>query len=189
MAGNPISYGYGGLVMQDDGSGSFLQKVQSSYQKLHAVAIDLNVASDQIGKLVGELDSALKKLNLGITVWVTVGSNEWEDGSFRSHDIGYAKIDGEWGISLRIVNGNSNNPDQERTEEWLFNDATRSLRLDAIGYIPALLEKLSEEAVKTTEEIKKKLSITQQITEVVTKMAAQPFTRSLPITKREVQGK
>src|SRR5437016_12198523 len=111
--------------MKDDGGGSFLQRVQSSYQKLHSVAIDLNVASDQIGKLVGELDSAIKKLNLGITVWATVGSNEWADGSYRSHDIGYAKINGEWGIGLRIVNGNSNNPDpeQERTEEWHVNDA------------------------------------------------------------------
>ena len=177
--------------MKDDGSsGSYLHKVQSSYQKLHSVAIDLNVASDEIGKSVVELDSALKKLNLGISDWVTVLSNEWPNGTFRSDDIGYTKIDGTWGIALRTVKGHTEWPEEEcSTETWLFNDAPRSLRLEAIGYIPDLLEKLSEKAVETTEEIKKKLFITQEIAAVVKKAAEQPFVRSLLITKPKEQGK
>jgi hypothetical protein len=175
--------------MKDDGGGSYLQKVQNSYQKLHSVAIDLNVASDEIGKSVGELDSALQKLNLGISVWVSVLSNELPNGNFRSDDIGYAKIDGTWGIALRTVQGHGELPEEEcSTETWLFNDAPRSLRLAAIGHIPDLLKKLSEEAVETTDEIKKKLSITQEIAAVVTKAAEQPFTRSIP-TRREREGK
>jgi len=169
-----------------DGGNSFLQKVQSSYQKLHSVAVDLNATSDQIGKPIVELDSALKKLNLGISAWVTVLSETKPNGTVRHADIGYAKIDGTWGIALRHVKGDYSHPDPE---EWLFNDAPRSLRLAAIGHIPDLLEKLSKEAVETTAELKKQLSTVQEVAAVVKKLAEQPFIHPRPVTTPEERSK
>src|SRR5271166_4568592 len=104
---------------------SLTERVQSSYRELSAVAAALNTVSDELGKSITQLDSALKKLNLGVTVWVQLrgfdGDPNW-DTSFWSEDLGYAKIGGKWGISLRTVSGDIQDPDRAAVDEWLFNE-------------------------------------------------------------------
>jgi hypothetical protein len=154
--------------------GSLVQRVESSYRQLSAVASDLNSVSDELGKSISELDSALKKLNLGITVWVAIrGGTSPDEMEFWGEDLGYGKVDGKWGIALRTVSGNQNYPDDD-VEQWLFNDAPRSLRLSAIGKVPELLEKLSEEASETAKKIRGKLAETQEVAAVVKKVAGEP---------------
>jgi hypothetical protein len=140
------------------------------------VASDLNSVSDELGKSVGELDSALKKLNLGITVWVTIQGDDGlpDDPSYWSEDLGYCKVDGKWGLALRTVRGDYSFPDGDQEEKWLFNDAPRSLRLSAISKIPELLEMLSFEASKAATEIRAKLTEAQKVAEVVKKAAQEP---------------
>jgi hypothetical protein len=114
---------------------------------------------------------------LGISVWVQLyggTTGAYDDHSFWSTDIGYAKVDGKWGISLRKVEGDYSDPEGEHVEEWLFNDAPRSLRLEAVERIPDLLEKLSKEAVKATTEINAKLADVQAIVGVVNVPAQKP---------------
>ena len=153
--------------------GSLSERVASSFRQLSAVASDLNSVSDELGKPIAELDVALKKLNLGVEVWVQLrgGDDMPDDPSYWSEDIGYAKVSGKWGISLRTVFGNYNWPDQETVENWLFNDAPRSMRLLGIGKIPELLEKLSSEAAETTNKIKGKLAEAHQVAAVVKEAA------------------
>lgn len=157
-----------------------LERVASYYSQLSTVAADLNAVSDELGKSIAEIDTALKKLNLGITTWVSIkkggGDGYHDDFSFWSRDIGYAKVDSRWGISLRKVDGDYHDPDDEKIEEWLFNDAPRSLRLEAIDKIPELLERLSAEAVKTTKDIRARLSDAQAVAGAV-KSAANGSTR------------
>lgn len=156
---------------------SLKQRVESSYRQLSAVAADLNNVSDELGKSIGELDSALKRLNLGVEVWVELHAGEGvhqEDMEFWSEDLGYAKVGGRWGVALRRVDGNYNYPDQEAVEQWLFNDGPRSLRLAAIGKIPDLLEKLGKQAVETTNKIKSRLADAQQVAAVVKEAAKEP---------------
>jgi hypothetical protein len=100
-----------------------------------------------------------------------------------SEDIGYAKIDGKWGIALRSVSGNVVE-DEERIENWLFNDAPRSLRLSAIEKIPELLQKLGEASVETTNKIKSKLVEAQAVAAAV-RVAANP---PKPIGKRIISN-
>lgn len=154
-----------------DKEAPLLERVASYYSQLSTVAADLNAVSDELGKSIAEIDIALKKLNLGITTWVTIQSGDGDrfrdDYSFWSRDIGYAKVNSKWGISLRKVDGEYTNPDDERVEEWPFNDAPRSLRLEAIDKIPELLEKLSKEAVETTKNIRAKLGEAQAVAEAV----------------------
>jgi hypothetical protein len=160
-----------------------LERVASYYSQLSTVAADLNAVSDELGKSISEIDIALKKLNLGITTWVTIHSSDedhpHDDFSFWAREIGYAKIDSKWGISLRKVDGDCRDPDEATIEQWLFNDAPRSLRLEAIDKIPELLEKLSKEAVKTTKNIRARLSEAQAVAEAV-KGAANASTK-IPI--------
>lgn len=159
--------------------GSLSERVASSFRQLSAVASDLNTVSDELGKPIAELDLALKKLNLGVEVWVQLRGGDDpapDDLSFWSEDLGYAKIGGKWGIALRTVFGDYNYPDQESVERWLFNDAPRSMRLLGIGKIPELLEKLSTEATEATYKIKGKLEEAHQVAAVV-KAAAEDSVR------------
>jgi hypothetical protein len=154
---------------------SLVVRVQSSYRKLADVATELNSVSDTLGQMIADLDAALKRLSLGLTVWVPFRS--WLDEESYQHyseDIGYAKVGGKWGIALRTVEGNMSNPDRDSIEIWLFNDSPRQMRLDSIAYIPTLLEKLSEHAVKTTKEIVEKLEATKDLVNAVKEAAAEP---------------
>lgn len=153
---------------------SLSAKVQSSYRQLSTVASDLNAASDELGKPVADLDAALKKLNLGVSVWMHLRGNDDRDGSYWSDDLGYSKVGGKWGIALRSVKGDVNWPDEERVEAWLFNDAPRELRVQAIGKIPELLDKLNEKAVETAKKIRERLADAQQLAAAVKEAADKP---------------
>jgi hypothetical protein len=156
-------------------SESIANGVESSYLALSGVASELNAISDELGKPVAEIDAALKKLNLGITAWVKF--NGWEDtvsATYYAEEIGYSKVDGKWGIAVRTISGDMNNPDEERREEWIFNEAPRKMRLAAIGGIPGLLNRLSEEAVETTNKIKDRLVEVREVADAVKKAAWAP---------------
>jgi len=147
---------------------SLADRVQASYLQLSAVASDLNTISDELGKSIAEIDVALKKLNVGISVWVDITS--WDNSDeldYYQEQIGYSKVDGKWGIALRTVSGNHNWPDRDEIEEWLFSDAPRKLRLAAIEKLPELLKELSEQAVETTNRIKGKLAEVKEVAEAV----------------------
>jgi hypothetical protein len=147
------------------------QRVSISFAQLTAVASDLNSVSDELGKSIAQIDTALRKLNIGINVWVQLASwdyGESSDFQFWTEYVGYSKINGKWGISLKRVDGNHMRPDDDATESWLFNDAPRALRLQAIEKIPTLLEQLSAQAVIATEKIKAKLADVQAVAAVVT---------------------
>jgi hypothetical protein len=156
---------------------SLAEKVQASYLTLSLVASDLNSVSDELGKCVADIDAALKKLNLGISVWVTVVNHDFEDMTYSMERIGYDKIDGKWGLALRTVEGDSNDPERSVSEQWLFNDAPRKIRLNSIEKLPQLLKTLSEEAVKTTNEIKGRLAEAKEVAAAVKEVADGPERR------------
>ena len=142
------------------------ERVSSCFALLSIAAADLNAVSDELGKSVAQIDFALKNLNLGIPVWITIqtwDNAEYNELDYWSEDIGYAKINGKWGICLRRVEGNHNRPDHDESEEWLFGDAPRALRLLAIDKVPALLEELSDKAMLATQRIREKLADVQAV--------------------------
>jgi hypothetical protein len=132
-------------------------RVQSSFHKLKRAAAELNAASDRFAKLIGEIDAALKPLNIGISCWVNMGvwSVEGETGGYDH--VGYTKIDGKWGVALGSV-AQDVNGEVIRDEQWTFSDGPRHLRVRAIDYIPQLLEALAEQAVQGTMNISEKTS-------------------------------
>jgi hypothetical protein len=119
------------------------EKISASFQQLAAAATELNAVSDELGKAIGTLDGVLQHLNLGVSTWVKVSA--WTDdnnGFYTNRDLGYAKEGSKWGICLRIRQGVFGCEDEEQYESWLFNDAPRALRVDAIDKLPDLLEQL-----------------------------------------------
>ncbi len=139
------------------------RRVSASYQQLSQAASQLNAVSDELGKFVGALDTALRRLNLGIATWLRLDGREDGLGNYIKRDLGYAKVGGKWGISLRVVSGNHNTPDVSTVEEWLFNEAPRSLRIEAVEKLPDLFDSLVKEADAATRKIKSRTDRVQQL--------------------------
>src|SRR5258706_5714323 len=116
-------------------SDSKIAKIQTHFQALSSAATSLNAASDELTKVVSVLDDALRKLNVGLTVWVTVST--WSDNSRHGEDqIGYCKLNGKWGIAL-CTSWNDDAGGEDTVDGiWLFNDAPRELRLGGVDKSP-----------------------------------------------------
>ena len=151
--------------------------VSESFQKLQSSASILNAVSDELGKAIAQIDDGLRKLNLGITTWVQLRGGDgrhYGRDDFWHEDVGYSKINGKWGISLRKLSGDYTDPDSEYQESWLFADAPRELRIQAIDQLPALFQKLSAEANKVTMEVKAKLPNVAAFASVVNPPVTKP---------------
>ena len=144
-------------------SESLNQRISNSYKQLTAAASELNIVSDELGKFVTALDSALRRLNLGIATWLRLESREDGFGNYIKRDLGYAKVGSKWGIALRTMTGNHNAPDNAVVEEWLFNDAPRALRIEAVEKLPDLFDGLVKEADAATKQIRTKTQHVQQL--------------------------
>jgi hypothetical protein len=129
-----------------------VERVQKAVQQLPSVAASLNAASDELGGSISKLDALLKKFNRGVPTWVSFEDLKGDEG-FRHEDIGDTKVNGRWGIAIRTVEGDYSHPDRDDLEQWLFNDAPRLLRVNAVEKIPELLEALLESATEMTRAI------------------------------------
>lgn len=142
-----------------------IAKVQTRFRELSNLATSLNAASDEFTKIVGTLDEALKKLNVGLTVWLSFRfrGDDNEPQIFDQDQIGYAKVSATWGIVLRRIWGDEERDIYHEDGPWLFKDAPRELRLAAADKIPELIEALAKAASTTTKEVLEK---TQQVREL-----------------------
>jgi hypothetical protein len=150
------------------------QRITKSFSQLSAAAACLNAASDELGKWISYLESSFKQLNLGLPAWVEIST--WRDDtgmSFITRQLGYDKIDGKWGIALKSISGNEDDPDNAHIELWLFNDGPRWLRLEAADKFPNLIDKLVEEANALAQQIKEKVAVTQEIANAIAPQAAK----------------
>ena len=158
--------------MTTDPSALF-ERVNSAFFKLSTAAKDLNNVSDELGRAITAIDAVLQRLNLGVAAWVAVHGDRDEQGmNYWSRDIGYAKVNNRWGISLRSREGNYNWPDEEDCETWLFNDAPRWQRVESVEKIPDLLEQLIKDAEATTKRIKEKIDHAKQLADAFEQAAS-----------------
>jgi hypothetical protein len=155
-------------------SDSLNYRISASYKQLTVAATELNSVSDELGKFVTALDSALRRLNLGIATWLRLESREDGSGNYTKRDLGYAKVGNKWGIALRMMSGNHNALEDSNVEEWLFNDAPRALRIESVEKLPDLFESLVKEADAATKQIKTKTHHAQQLATALTEQAPEP---------------
>jgi methyl-accepting chemotaxis protein len=145
-------------------------RIASLYKQLSDSASQLNAASDELGKSLSALDAALKRLNLGISAWVKVTGYEHDTGEYWNRCLGYTKVGGKWGIAISESSGD-HNTEHETSEEWLFNDAPRAFRIEAVEKLPELIERLIKEADETTKSIQHKAVQAQELAAAVTETA------------------
>jgi len=136
---------------------SLPDRISASFQELADSSARLNSASDELAKAIRPIDAALKKLNLGVTAWHSYMGfdNPNENDYYWSRRIGYARVGRTWGLALSTVSGLYSSDDEDR-EEWLFNDAPRWMRVEAVDHIPDLLELLVKEANRVTANLQEK---------------------------------
>ncbi len=149
--------------------------IADSFRKLKSAATDLNTASDGLTTVVAEFEAILKQLNLGVPAWVTL-SRESDDYGTYEVELGYTRIGSKWGVALRTTDADRSRPEEPTVNQWLFNDAPRQLRLEAIEGLPKLIAALITVAQATAERIQSK---SRQATELLAAMTARP-TSSAP---------
>ena len=93
-----------------------------------------------------------------------------EYGYFWDRSLGYTKVSREWGLAIRTRAGYYDD-ESLSVEEWRFNDAPRSHRLEALEKLPELIEQLAQAAKKTAGELKHKVAITKQVATTISQMA------------------
>lgn len=145
-------------------------RISSSIEHLAESATRLNSASDELARAIAPIDATLKKLNLGVTAWYKYADGQENDGSFWSHNVGYAKVSGKWGLAISSVSGHQSYVDDE--DEWLFNEAPRWMRVKAIDHIPDLLDALVKQADKVAGDLEKKRTHATELAETISGAAA-----------------
>lgn len=169
-----------------------ISQIQTNFQTLSTVASSLNAASDELNKVVSKLDEALKKLNVGLTVWIVFEdrSDEQHPDQYDCDQIGYCKVNGKWGISLRRIWGNEFY-DATGNEEgpWLFTDAPREMRLRSVDKIPVLIEALSKEASNTTKKIQEKTKEVSELAAAIESAANEAKRKSPTLAERVAAAK
>jgi len=154
------------------GKPDFSSRLRSSFEKLSSSAQSLNTATDELTKLAASFDVALKKLNLGIEAWVNIATGSDESGNRSYYDqLGYAKIAGKWGLALRQLECDEHSGDEEITQEWLFADAPRDLRVSAVSRLPELIQKLQEQVQLTNEHLSETLQAARTFLAVVNELS------------------
>jgi prefoldin subunit 5 len=146
-------------------------RLSHTLKQLSESAARLNSASDEFSKAIVPIEAALKKLNLGVTAWhAYYSASPDESGNYWQRRIGYAKIDGKWGLALSTISGNVRYPDDDE-EQWLFTDAPRSMRIEAIDHIPALLEELVNQANKIATDLQNKTETARELSLTIATLA------------------
>jgi methyl-accepting chemotaxis protein len=146
---------------------SNVAKIQTRFQELSSLAASLNTASDELTKVVSVLDESLKKLNVGLTVWVTFrfrGDDNFPE-EYDVDQIGYAKVNGTWGLALRNISGDHSISRFEEEGPWLFKDGPREFRVLGVEKILEVVEALAKSAADTTKRVQEK---TKQVRELAT---------------------
>jgi hypothetical protein len=151
---------------------SKFEKVQTDFQALSAVASSLNSASDELTKVVGILDGALQRLNIGLNVWIDYVNRAEQPGEIDDDQIGYCKVNGKWGIGLRRIWGDTQRDFYEIEGPWLFNDSPRDMRLKSVDKIPELIAALSKAASEMTKKVQEKTQGVRELAGIIEQIAS-----------------
>lgn len=142
-------------------------QVKNSFKKLYATSSRLNTVSDELSCLIGELETALQTINLGVAAWVQIESEEDPTGTWVTRSLGYDKLQKGWGIALNAVSGHYSYPDDDTVTQWTFNEGPRWLRIKAIKHIPALINALNEKAEEITKHLDEQIIEAKEVTEAI----------------------
>jgi prefoldin subunit 5 len=133
---------------------SDVSSIPSALKALSKSATALNTATHRLTKSVEILDDALRKLNLGISSWVDISFGSSPDERFSSTEqLGYAKVNGKWGLALKVITEDEFAQGEPDVATWLFCDASRDFRIRALPHLPKLIAQLDRDAESITAKL------------------------------------
>lgn len=118
---------------------------------LSRVVAKLNASSNVLSSVVSEIEVRLKSWNIGLRVRCKFTSGVVIQEGATSHELGYDKINGKWGICIAEVGPVGSGV----RYEWRFCDAPRALRIDAVLALPELIHALVIEAAHCADDIER----------------------------------
>lgn len=134
----------------------------------------LNSASDSLNSILSTIEKRLVEANVGVETWLSSdlvqSDSEGSSGgetTWTSQVLGFAKIEGEWGLAVKPVKhvsgffqGDDNCPYGMRYKDGepvRLLKASREIRIKALEAAPQLIKQLTEEAdryIQTIEQAK-----------------------------------
>jgi hypothetical protein len=118
----------------------------------------LNALRDELSDLYFSLEEVLQDLGLGVSAWYVAGRCA----------VGYSRLGGRWRI---IIQDRHDKSDIKDWDQWPCNEAPTYLRIDAVSWLPMLLETMvvrSDEMIlkceKAVTKIKKVLETARTAT-------------------------
>jgi hypothetical protein len=134
---------------------------------LSETAAVLNRESDTINSIIERFENALRKLNIGLEVWLSSKTLESNSRVVSGPDeqrielveaqLGFAKLRGEWCLGIRQVEYQVVEAMEVQSYQ-LLRDASREMRIASLRLFPDLLKAIkeqAEEALKTINDAKK----------------------------------
>jgi hypothetical protein len=140
-------------------------KLIGTLQSLTNAAQNLNELTDRLTAQVGEIETTINKLNLGVSTTVEVESSS-DPALLTTYvvRIGYGKVGGKWGF---IIDDFIDEDSENTYQMWAFKDAPRDLRLKVVERIPRLLEALVTTSIKLASDINGKIDLTKELVSVL----------------------
>jgi hypothetical protein len=132
-------------------------------KNLIAKAAELNEATKRLAKIIEDIEEGLQKLNLGISVWVSLSTSE--DGE-ASESLGYGKLNGQWRLLLRKYSYDGGGDVIGYEDSFLFA-APRETRMYAAGELQKLFLELAKEAEDLTGKINSKVRSADYLAEIL----------------------
>jgi hypothetical protein len=130
--------------------------------KIREAAEDLNEKADKASQHIADIEKKLIDAGVGINVWedpfvVSHTADDHQSG-WRRLSLGFARIEGEWGIAVRDVTkgGSEINP---LAEERLLRKMGREMRVMATNFIPSLLQRILEDLNSTAEKLERTVEL------------------------------
>ena len=146
------------------------ERTVAAFETLASSAKKLNEVSGELAKPVALLEKALHRLNVGVACWTKIAG--YSDGrTYWSQDLGYSRVNGEWRLALRRVDGDEADPEYAAEEAWPFNEAPLYLRVRAVDKLPDLLEALIKATDAAASRLSKKVAPTQELAAAVNALA------------------
>jgi hypothetical protein len=159
-------------------------KTPSSLDALSDTAKNVNKASRRLTEAVDQVNAALKKLNLGIPVWIPTWSGPDIPGQVQeTEEIGYAKVKGKWGVCIRLTVEHAG-PDPDVTE-WHFEDAPRDMRICGAEFLQKLILAINEQGEKAAKEIDKQATDIESLATTLNEVAEKSKVRASLLPKKE----
>jgi len=162
-----------------------VERVQDSFRRLSVSAAELNSESDRLNASISALESALKKLGLGISSWYEYYKETSADGfGYWIESIGYTKMNSKWGLALSTRSGHEAS-DEDSVDTWPFNESPRHLRIKALRFIPQLLDQLNKDAVDFSKRVSDGTAEVDMFTEAIMGLTDVKPSAAAPKTARK----